>query len=148
MVPVRWALLADGIKCKELPSYKWNEMRQTHFWQGGSDALNSRLVNGSNKFKSLLIYGSIKLKYRWDEMHWSYCGQICRTKALYSTTNRTFLPLKAEKIFGVFVYPVQKPNSWTYNFVELSGHNLFLLSPLQCTLETVRGCVSLKKYKS
>ncbi len=70
---------------------------------------------------------------------------------------------------------IQKPNSWTYNFVEVSGHNLessqawgflygflkplgkgygfrsgFLLSPLQCTVteETVRGCVSLKKETS
>ncbi len=73
----------------------------------------------------------------------------------------------------------QKPNSWTYNFVEVSGrilessqtwrfcidllnyreggmvfYQVFLLSPLQCTVysnwtvEPVRGCVSLKKYKS
>ncbi len=27
-------------------------------------------------------------------------------------------------------------------------YQAFLLSPLQCTVETVRGCVSLKKYKS
>ncbi len=27
-------------------------------------------------------------------------------------------------------------------------YQVFLLSPLQCTVETVRGCVSLKKYKS
>ncbi len=69
----------------------------------------------------------------------------------------------------------QKPNSWTYNFVEVSGYNhessqpcgfcmdflnhregdtvfyqVFFRSPLQCTvtelyIETVRGCVSLKK---
>ncbi len=44
-----------------------------------------------------------------------------------------------------------KPNSWTYNHVEVSGHNLessqtgFL--PISFT-ETVRGCVSLKKKKS
>ncbi len=62
---------------------------------------------------------------------------------------------------------VKKPNSWMYNFLEISGHNLessqtwgfcmdflnhregsmvfyhvFFLSTLQCTVETVRGCVS------
>ncbi len=68
----------------------------------------------------------------------------------------------------------QKPNSWTYNFVEVSGHNLessqtwgFCMNVLgrgygfssgcspffftvysNWSVETVRGCVSLKKYKS
>jgi len=77
-----------------------------------------------------------------------------------------------------------KPNSWTYNFVEVSGHNLRVLRLevsghnresfqtwgycmdflnhkeggrfppfsftvyINWTLEAVRGCVSLKKYKS
>jgi hypothetical protein len=27
-------------------------------------------------------------------------------------------------------------------------YQVFLISPLQCKVETVRGCVSLKKYKS
>ncbi len=68
---------------------------------------------------------------------------------------------------------IQKPNSWTYSFFEVPGHNLessqtwgfcmdllnhreggvvfcqvffFLLYSVQlCTIETVRGCVSLKK---
>ncbi len=75
--------------------------------------------------------------------------------------------------------PILKPNSWTYNLAEVSGHNLEssqtwgsvwisgFLKPWgrgygflsgfppfsctvnsNCTLKTVRGCVSLKKYKS
>ncbi len=61
-----------------------------------------------------------------------------------------------------YIWSVQKPNSWTYNFAEVSGHNLesfqtwgfcmdflnhreggmvfyqvFLLSPLQCTVNEI-----------
>ncbi len=70
----------------------------------------------------------------------------------------------------LFVHTVLKPNSWTYNFVEVSGHNLessqtwsfcmnflhhreggmvfyqvFLLSPLQCTV-TSRNCKRLREF--
>jgi hypothetical protein len=47
----------------------------------------------------------------------------------------------------------QKPNSRAYNFVAVSVHNLessqvFLLSPLQCTVtELPRNCKRLREFK-
>jgi hypothetical protein len=80
-------------------------------------------------------------------------------------------PARREKIAvrnSVEICPflARKPNSWTYNFVEVTGHNLessqiigkvvwlsifppfFLTVCNNLTVETVRGCVSLKKFKS
>jgi hypothetical protein len=75
----------------------------------------------------------------------------------------TFYPLCSRISSLVKAIFFQKPNSWTYNFIEVSGHNLgssktwgffmdflngcsFLSDvPFFSFTETVRGCVSLKK---
>jgi hypothetical protein len=85
-----------------------------------------------------------------------------------------YIPVVHKLLFTYTVCWDRKPNSWTYNFIEVSVHNLesfqtsgfcmeflnnregvwfsisffsFLLHTVTETVKAVRGCVSLKKYK-
>ena len=50
------------------------------------------------------------------------CGLLVMPYKNYKTTPYCICPCSSRVYFKL--YGIQKPNSWTYNFAEVSGHNL------------------------